>query len=186
MKKIIAVLGNATIQNQEQYDLAFSVGKAVVDGGYRMQTGGLSGVMEAASAGAKSSQNYREGDVIALLPTFGTDTANKYADILIPTGLDILRNVLVANAYAVIAVGGGAGTLCEIANAWAMKRLIVGMVGVGGWSEKLAGQRVDERIRYENIPEDCVYPAKTAEEAMRYIEKYIDRYTLRHTGIGRL
>ncbi len=183
-KKIVSVIGDAFVEvGSPRYELAFKVGKALVDNGYRVQTGGLNGVMAAASAGAKSSEKYKEGDVIALVPSFDSETANEFADIVIPTGLDVFRNVIVANAYAVIAVGGGAGTLCEMANAWSLKRLLIGMCGTGGWSEKLAGQKLDERVRYENMPDDCVFGAYTAEEAVAVLNEKIGLYTARHTGI---
>ncbi|MBQ5927084.1 MAG: acyl-CoA synthetase, partial [Clostridia bacterium] len=118
-RKIVAVIGNKKIEeNGERERLAFAMGKALVDHGYRVQTGGLGGVMEAVLKGARSSEKYREGDTVALVPSFDTETANAYADVVIPTGIDMLRNALVANADAVIGVGGGAGTLCEYAFAW--------------------------------------------------------------------
>ncbi len=184
MKKIVAVIGDARSQEGDaRYELAFAVGKALVDAGFRVQTGGVRGVMEAAGKGAHASDKYKEGDVIALLPFFDPSLANEYADIVIPTGMDVYRNVIVANAAAVIVVGGGAGTLCEMANAWALKRLMIGMTGVGGWSDRLAGECLDDRERYEDIPEDCVYPAKTAEEAVALVRKYVDRYDKYHNGI---
>ena len=76
-RKIIAVIGNKQIEKDGiRYKLAFELGKALVDNGYRVQSGGLKGVMEAVLAGAKSSKNYKEGDTIALFPSFDTETAN--------------------------------------------------------------------------------------------------------------
>ena len=106
-KKIVAVIGNKKIEPDGiRYRLAYETGKLLVDNGYRVQSGGLGGVMEAVFAGARASKNYREGDTIALVPSFDATTANVYADIVIPTGLDMMRNALVANADAVIGVGG--------------------------------------------------------------------------------
>ncbi len=183
-RKLIAVIGNKSVEaGGVREKLAFEIGKALIDHGYRVQTGGLSGVMEAVMRGCKSSKSYREGDTVALLPSFDSEKANKYADIVIPTGLDMMRNALVANADAVIGVGGGAGTLCEYAFAWSLKRLIIAFENSGGWSEKLAGTRVDDTIRYENIPEDRVYGVRTAEEAIALLDKYLDTYNIRHSGI---
>ena len=183
-RKIIAVIGNKAIEKDGiRYKLAFELGKALIDNGYRVQSGGLKGVMEAVLAGAKSSENYKEGDTIALVPSFDSETANEYADIVIPTGLDMMRNALVANAYAVIGVGGGAGTLCEYAFAWSLKRLVIAFENSGGWSEKLAGTRLDDTVRYENIPDDRVYGVTTAAQAIEILNEKIDLYTTRHTGI---
>ena len=184
MKKIIAVVGNARPPvGSLNEQIAFEVGKAIVDNGYRLQCGGLNGVMLAACKGAHASSNYKDGDVIGILPSFDISTANEYVDIAIPTGLDVYRNVIVASASAVIAVGGGAGTLCEIANAWALKKLVIGMTKATGWSAKLAGMSLDDRIRYPEYPEDQIYAANSTEEAMEYINKYIDGYDNVHKGI---
>ena len=139
--------------------------------------------MAAAFAGAHSSEKYIDGDTIAIIPSFDAGQANPYADIVIPTGIDVMRNTIVVNSSAVIAIGGGAGTLSEMANAWALFKLIVGCVGVDGWSAKLAGQKIDTRNRYPEIPEDKVYSASSASETISLINKYIDKYTKIHTAI---
>lgn len=183
-QKIVAICGDAIVkEGSEKYKIAFEIGKALIDNGYRLQTGGLGGVMTAACKGAKSSSKYKDGDIIALVPSFDVNEVNEFADIVIPTGLDVMRNALVANAGAVVAIGGGAGTLSEIAFAWTFGRLIVGVSNVEGWSSKLAGSKVDDRIRYPEIEGDKVYPANTAMEAMKIINENIDKYHKRHKGI---
>ena len=185
-KKVVSVIGNKKIEKGGvRYRLAYEIGKALVDNGYRVQSGGLLGVMEAVMEGAHASKNYKEGDTIALVPSYDTETANQYADIVIPTGLDMMRNALVANADAVVGVGGGAGTLCEYAFAWSLKRVIIAFENSGGWSEKLAGTRMDDTVRYEDIPEDCVYAVQTADEAIAILNDKIDEYVSRHAGIKR-
>ena len=183
-RKIVSVIGNKSIEKDGiRYKLAYELGKALVDNGYRVQSGGLHGVMSAVLEGARASKNYKDGDTIALVPSFDTETANEYADIVIPTGLDVMRNAIVANAYAVIGVGGGAGTLCEYAFAWTMDRLIIACENTGGWSEKLANTRLDADIRYPDIPQDKVYGVSSVEEAIKILNENIHRYTTRHGGI---
>lgn len=185
-KPVVAVIGNKAIGKEGiRYRLAFETGKALVDNGYRVQSGGLGGVMEAVFAGARESENYKEGDTVALVPSFDTETANRYADIVVPTGLDIMRNALVANADAVIGVGGGAGTLCEFAFAWSMKRLILAYKNSGGWSEKLAGTRIDDTVRYPDLTDDKVFAVSSPEEAMAVLREKIGLYKARHQGISR-
>jgi uncharacterized protein (TIGR00725 family) len=103
--------------------------------------------------------------VIALLPGDDPEEANPWAEIVIPTGLGHLRNGVVARADAVIAVGGGAGTLSEMAMAWAFDRPIVAL-RVEGWSGELADRRIDPRRRPGAPEQDRVYGADTAEEAV--------------------
>jgi len=64
-----------------------------------------------------------------------------------------------------------------------MKRLIIAFKNSGGWSEKVADTRIDERTRYPHIPDDRVYGVTTAEEAVRILDEKIDIYTQRHQGI---
>lgn len=184
-RKIVSVIGNRQIEKDGiRYKLAFELGKALIDNGYRVQSGGLYGVMEAVMAGARASEHYHEGDTIALVPSFNTETANEYADVVIPTGLDVMRNALVANAYAVIGIGGGAGTLCEYAFAWSFNRLIIAFENSGGWSEKLANTRMDSSVRYENIADDKVYGVTTVEQAIEILNEKIDLYNDRHKPIS--
>ena len=183
-RKIIAIAGDARIaENSDKYKIAFEVGKALVDNGYRIQTGGLGGVMSAAFKGAKSSLKYKEGDIIALVPSFDINEVNEFADIVIPTGLDVMRNALVANASAVVAIGGGAGTLSEMAFAWTFGRLIIGISNVDGWSSKLAGLKIDSRVRYPEIENDMVYPATSGKQVAEILNNNIDKYYKRHKGI---
>lgn len=184
MRKIVAIVGDSKIDKDgDKYKIAFETGKALVDNGYRIQSGGLAGVMEAAFAGAKASEKYKEGDTIAIIPSFDRTRKNEHADIVISTGMDMIRNAIVANADAVVAIGGGAGTLSEIAFAWPMLRLILAYDNVDGWSQKVAGTRLDNRIRYEDIPEDKVYAVSSPEEVIEYLNKYADKYTKYHKGI---
>ena len=98
MKKIIAVIGDGKIEKDSlKYKLAFETGKALIDSGYRVQSGGLGGIMEAVFQGAKSSEKYQDGDTIAIIPSFDRTEANHYADIIIPTGIDVMRNGMVVS-----------------------------------------------------------------------------------------
>jgi len=110
-------------------------------------TGGLSGVMDAALRGARSSARYRDGDTIAVLPTYDAATASSAADITVCTGMNHARNViLVASASVVLAIGGRAGTLSELALAWELGRPIVAVGPSEGWADSLAGTTIDDRF----------------------------------------
>ena len=187
MKKIVAVVGDAIIEEGgDKFKLAYALGKALVDNGYRVQTGGGGGVMEAACIGAKASKNYKEGDTIAILPSFDRGAANKYSDIVIPTGIDLMRNALVANADATVAIGGGSGTLSEMAFAWHFCKLMVSYNNVHGWSAKLAGTRVDDRVRYEemNQEEDIVFAVQNEKQVMEILKDKIPLYNHTYVGIS--
>ncbi len=144
-KRLIAVIGSGDIGPEHpQWSLAATVGATLVQAGCRVLTGGLGGVMTAASRGAHQSPDHTSGDVVALVPGSDPSVANPWTDVVIPTGLGHARNLLCAHADGVIAVGGGAGTLSEIAFAWILGRPIVAL-RVEGWSGRLADTALDER-----------------------------------------
>lgn len=87
-------------------------------------TGGLGGVMAEACRGAASAG----GVTVGLLPGLDPRDANPWVSVAVPTGLGELRNGLVVRAAgAVVAVGGGYGTLSEIALALKAGKPVVGI-----------------------------------------------------------
>jgi uncharacterized protein (TIGR00725 family) len=91
---------------------AEAVGRRIGTGGALLICGGGPGVMEAAARGASESG----GLVVGILPGEREDQANPYVDIPIVTGMGQARNAInVLTSHALIAIGGGGGTLSEIA-----------------------------------------------------------------------
>lgn len=179
----IAVIGDARVSPGGKKDLlAEQIGRKLVDEGYRILTGGMDGVMKAAHRGARSSENWRDGLCIGLLKGSDPSAANPYVDIVIPTAMGHVRNMVVAQSDAVVAIGGGAGTLTEMAFAWIHNRLIIG-TNCDGWSRKLAGQRIDERKRYRNIPEDQVFYADSAKTVANLLKHWLPGYAGVHQKI---
>lgn len=182
-KPIISVIGDTHIeQGSPKWVIAEELGEKLADAGYRIMTGGLGDLPKALANGARKSPSYTDGTLIAILPGFDPTIAKEYADITIATGLDQARNLIIANSDAIIAVGGGAGTLSEIAYAWSLKRLIIAF-DLPGWSSSLSGQRIDQRQRYPDIPEDQIYKVTTSAEATEKLSQYLPKYTKRHSRI---
>lgn len=145
-RPVVAVIGKGQAP-ASTCAVAEELGRLLVERGYRVVTGGLGGVMQAASRGAQQAPNKREGDVIGILPGPDALAANPYVDIVIPSGMGQARNVLIVQtADAVVAVGGGAGTLSEMAHAWQSDRILVALT-VEGFSAQFAGRCLDERPR---------------------------------------
>ena len=158
-RRILGVIGSGNASHEEKA-AALAVGELAIDAGFRIVSGGLGGVMEDASKGARRSKAYVEGDVIGVIPGADASEANTYCDIVIPTGMGHARNVVVVStADVVVAIGGSAGTLSEIALAWRCGKPIVGLE-LPGWSGVLANQQVDSRRR------DVVHGAETPEVAI--------------------
>ena len=122
---------------------AEEVGRRLASAGCAVVTGGLGGVMEAASRGA----GLAGGLVIGILPTSSIGDANPFVDIPIATGMGDARNVIIAStAEAFVAVGGAYGTLSEIA--FALKRGKP-VVSLGSW-------RPDDAVKVASTPEEAV------------------------------
>jgi uncharacterized protein (TIGR00725 family) len=107
---------------------AEEVGAGLASLGAVVVTGGLGGVMEAACRGARS----RRGRTLGILPGEDREAANGWVEIAVATGLGELRNGLIVRACdALVAVGGGHGTLSEVALALKLGRPVVGL---GTWA----------------------------------------------------
>ena len=123
MKPIIAVIGGQKAEESLLQE-AEEIGRLVAGKGAVLVCGGLGGVMEAASRGAKAVG----GITVGILPESDAKGANQNIDIPVATGMGIGRNVIIARtAEALIAVGGEYGTLSEIAFALQMKKPVVGI-----------------------------------------------------------
>lgn len=146
-RPLLAVIGNAGEIPAELTADAEAVGKTAVEAGFRLICGGRDGVMLAAARGAHQAPSYREGDTIGVLPSYRHSEANTYIDIAIPTGFGFARNmIVVSSADVVCAMSGGSGTLSEIALAWQIGRPVLAWSTRGGWAQRLAGERLDNRF----------------------------------------
>ena len=141
--------------------MAEEVGRLVAERSGIIVTGGLSGVMEAVSRGAKSAG----GLVIGILPGFDKRDANEFVDIAITTGMGWMRNTLTVRAAdAVIMISGGIGTLNELTVAYQDKPTVI-LEHTGGWSDRIReiaydGKHLDESgsatLHFAATPEEAV------------------------------
>lgn len=104
--------------------MAEEVGRLLAEAGAIVVSGGLGGVMEAASKGAREAG----GTTLGILPSVDRREANPWLTVAVPTGMGEARNALVVRAAeGVIAVGGEWGTLSEIAFARKTGKPVVGL-----------------------------------------------------------
>jgi uncharacterized protein (TIGR00725 family) len=142
-KIAIGVIGTSS-PSREEWDAAYEVGKEIAVKGGVVVTGGLGGVMEAASKGAKESG----GATVGILPGGSASDANAYVDVPIVTELAEARNlIIVKSSDALIAVGGGYGTLSEIALGL---KLGVPVVGIDTWELASAGKKDESIVKAES------------------------------------
>lgn len=122
MLRVISVIGTGEGYG-ELNKFAFELGRSLAEKGFVVLTGGLGGIMEEVSRGAKSAR----GITVGVLPTYRKEDANPFVDIAIPTGLGHARNIIVASSGdIVIAIGGGYGTLSEIGVALKLGKRVLG------------------------------------------------------------
>ena len=157
-EKIIAVFGAGNVgEGDREWQAAVSIGRELAQQGVIVLTGGLGGVMTAASKGAKENG----GTTVGILPGTRTTTpANPYVDIAIYTGMGEARNVInVKSCDAAIAIGGEYGTLSEIAMSLKSGCPIIFLQS---WSLTAPDKKMQDWQVAGN-------PAEAAEKAMRAI-----------------
>ncbi len=153
----IAVVGASTC-DEPTAALARETGAEAARAGAVLLTGGRGGVMAAAAAGARAAG----GLSVGLLP--GADAAasppNEDLDVRLFTGLQQARNqVIVLSAGAVVAIGGGWGTLSEIALALKYR---VPVVLLASWELKRPDGLSDPLLFHARTPADAITIARQA------------------------
>ncbi|MDH4128293.1 MAG: TIGR00725 family protein [Spirochaetota bacterium] len=137
-RKVQVVVIGKNNANAEEKEIAYETGKIIGESGAILITGGKLGVMKHVSRGAQEMG----GLVLAILPDSDFEASNTFSDIVIPTGMGYARNLInVLSGDLVVAIGGGSGTLSEIAYAWQYKKTIFAYTCVKGWSAIVAEQR---------------------------------------------
>ena len=123
VRPIVAVVGGSECTGTEAA-LAEALGRLLAQRGAVVVCGGLTGVMEAVARGVRAAG----GLTIGILPGNDARDANAYIDVPLATGMGEMRNALIVRvAGAIVAIGGGSGTLSEIALALRIGTPVVGL-----------------------------------------------------------
>ena len=163
---IIGIIGpNQSTCSEELFDFGIELGKNIAQKNRALICGGLGGFMEAVCKGAKQSPESFNGQTIGILPGEISEDSNPYIDIAIPTGIGIARNIIIVNsADIIIAAGGGAGTLSELAFAWQKKKKVLCLTKFGGWAKELASKDLDNRSS------DLLIAVNSIEEILKHLK----------------
>jgi hypothetical protein len=158
--QILVIGSNKDNCSEVAYQAAYQVGLEVARRGALLISGGLGGVMEAASRGAKDGGGF----VIGIVPQDDKRAANEFCDAVIATGIGFARDFVTSySADAIIIVAGGAGTMIEVAAAYQKGIPIIALKGTGGMADRLVDTYIDdrkvERILGENTPQKAVETA---------------------------
>lgn len=164
-KRQILVIGNNTNGCTPEHEkIAYDIGVEVAKSDSVLITGGLGGIMTAASRGAKDA----DGLTVGIIPQDDASEANEYCDIVIPTGMGFTRDFLNAlSADGVIIVGGGSGTLSEVCASYMSKKPMVAIRNLNGSVEQYIDGYLDHR---ENVK---ILGADNAQEAVTKIIELI-------------
>jgi uncharacterized protein (TIGR00725 family) len=148
--RVVSLIGGATCTPDQARD-AEEVGRLLAERGIILVCGGRTGVMEAACRGAVQVG----GTTIGILPGDSPSGGNPYLTVALPTGLGHARNMLVILAgEAVIAIGGGPGTLSEIGFALKNSRRVIALDSwtatdfAGDRAPILTAQSPEEAVEY--------------------------------------
>jgi len=150
---LIAVCG-ASEASDGELRAADEIGTLLAARGAVVLCGGLGGVMAAVATAVRRAG----GTCIGLLPGDDAAAANRDVTIALPTGMGEMRNALLARCCdAMVAVGGGYGTLSEIAFALRIGKPVVAL---GSWEIRRPG---DEQ------PEEAVHRVATSADAVAWV-----------------
>ena len=159
----LLVIGSAEDHcTNEARKLGYEIGAHAAKHRAVVVTGGLGGVMEAACRGARENH----GITVGIIPQDEIHYANRYCDVVIPTGIGWARDFVTAySADAVVIVGGGAGALIEACAAYLKSKPIVAVEGSGGVADRVKGTYLDERRSIRILSESN--PRKAVEKALK-------------------
>jgi len=157
-KRQILVIGNNTNGCTPEHEkIAYEIGVEIAKSNSVLITGGLGGVMHAASHGAHD----KNGLTVGIIPQDNASHANEYCDIVIPTGMGFTRDFLNAlSADGVIIVGGGSGTLSEVCASYMSKKPMVAMRNFSSpitpYIDKFLDHREHVKIIGADTPKEAV------------------------------
>lgn len=174
----IGVMGSCADLNysKEIEVLAEQVGEEIAKAGATVLFGAEKDFDSLSSAACRGAKRFG-GFVVGV--TYGSlidPVVEKQADVIVATGMGRgggREFVLVSSCDAIITLGGGSGTLTEIAIAYQANIPIVSLKDTGGWSEKLANEFLDERKRVK--VEVASNPKSAVELAVQLIVKRYEK-----------
>jgi hypothetical protein len=176
--KIISVFGGSAPKPESAaYSEAMLMGKRLAESGYAVATGGYTGVMEAASRGAAEAGGHVIGVTCGLLEDWLEGTkANPWVKEEVKfASLSSRLYHLIKFCHGAIALGGGIGTLSEVALVWSLIQTreitLKPMIVVGPlWRDTLGSfiQGANGYIREQD--KELIQFAWDVEEAMQLLK----------------
>jgi len=179
--KRVAIFGDSTLlPSDSAYQNAFNTAELLSQSGYIIVNGGGTGIMEAATLGAKAA-----GGKVEIVVINPPDQPGNYEGID-QNNLSLADEVIVTNDYqarmhklmeiadAFIIFKGGTGTLSEVGLTWEIAKFDYGhhepLIFVGPeWREIVA--TIEKSMNYESIEKRVVTVVDTPEEILAVLKK---------------
>ncbi len=185
----VSVFGSARFkQDHPYYDLARSVGGALVKMGFTVMTGGGPGIMEAANRGAREAGGVSIGSNIRLPKE---QRPNPYLDRWVEFEYFFVRKLmLIKYSYAFVVLPGGLGTMDEFFEAMTLiqtgkiRNFPVVLMGCD-YYEKLIGflKRTEGEKTIGPNDLDLLLVTDSVDEAIAHIERHaVEVFGLRRRG----
>ena len=153
MKRIqIGIMGSAEDLNysNEALEYAKTLGKLIANSGNILVYGAEKDYSSLSTNAAIEASKYN-GITVGICPGKNKEIYGEYMPtILIPCGLEIgggREFTLVLSCDVIIAIGGGSGTLTEMAIAYQANIPIITINRFNGWAKKLSNKYFDNRKR---------------------------------------
>lgn len=180
IKKIAIFGGSDLLPDDPAYKLAFSTAKLLATSGYIIINGGGTGIMEAATLGAKQA-----GGKVEIVVINPSDQPGNYEGID-KNNLSLADEVIVTHDYqarmhklmdladAFVIFKGGTGTLSEVGLTWEIAKFDYGhhepLIFVGPqWREIVA--TLQKSMNYESIEKNVVTVVDTPEQVLEVLTK---------------
>jgi uncharacterized protein (TIGR00730 family) len=181
----VTVFGSARIPNEHKfYEMAYTLGRRIIEIGFTVMTGGGPGIMEAANKGAQDAGGRSVGCNIELPYE---QYPNPYMDKWVTFKYFFVRKtILMKYSYAFVVMPGGAGTMDELFEALTLiqtKKILnfpVVIIGKEYWKNLV--ELLDDFVKQKTISEEDLklfILTDSVEEAIEHIKKNaIDKFKL--------
>ena len=172
MTKIVTVFGSSKpLENEEEYQTAYYLGKELGKRGFSVCTGGYQGIMDAVSRGAVEMGSEAIGITVDIFNARKSEYLTK--EIECSSLLERLGELIeLGDAYIILR--GGTGTLVELSLVWEMiNKHIIPHKPAACHGEMWSGlvKTMDDRIAYERRETGLVKSFLDIDECINYISE---------------
>jgi uncharacterized protein (TIGR00730 family) len=171
MNKTITVFGSSKpLPGEEEYEIAYNLGKQLGEAGFNVCSGGYQGIMDAVSKGAVESGKEAVGVTVDLFNALPSKHLTKQIEC--HTLFERIQKLVeLGDAYVILT--GGTGTMLELSVVWELvnKNLIDQKpILCNGVIWKPVIESLDKRMEFENREVGLVKWFETIDDIVDYLK----------------